>query len=245
MADHFKACSILGCNGNAHWRHKGARGWCVTHYKRWFRHGDPLGGGTRVDNSGGCSIDGCENTARTMGMCNAHYLRFRAHGDLIGGGTLRGSPGKYFRDVVLPYRGAACLIWPYSRNAGGYGTMFAKKGVTTIVARRACEEVNGHPPSKEYHAAHKCGNGHLGCVASSHVEWKLPIDNSDDKMTHGTMFKKARGSLHPSSKLTESEVRQIRAGRGAETAGNVADRYGVKVETIKAIYAGRTWRHLK
>lgn len=30
-------CSIDGCEG----RHE-ARGWCVTHYGRWRRHGDPL-----------------------------------------------------------------------------------------------------------------------------------------------------------------------------------------------------------
>lgn len=47
MATAFKACSIHGCNGNASWTAKGARGYCCSHYKRLCRHGDPLAGGTR------------------------------------------------------------------------------------------------------------------------------------------------------------------------------------------------------
>lgn len=37
-----KLCSIEGCGKKV-----GSRGWCETHYYRWRRHGDPLGGGTR------------------------------------------------------------------------------------------------------------------------------------------------------------------------------------------------------
>jgi hypothetical protein len=48
MADAFKACAVDGCNGNAHNAAKGGRGWCVAHYTRWRRHGDPTGGGTNT-----------------------------------------------------------------------------------------------------------------------------------------------------------------------------------------------------
>lgn len=34
-----RTCSIDGCSGLAHARH-----WCPGHYRRWLRHGDPLGG---------------------------------------------------------------------------------------------------------------------------------------------------------------------------------------------------------
>lgn len=40
----FVSCSVPGCDGNAHWEAKGARGWCVAHYYRWKRNGDPLAG---------------------------------------------------------------------------------------------------------------------------------------------------------------------------------------------------------
>lgn len=48
MAPEFKACSIDGCNGNAHWRVNGRREWCSAHYQRWKTHGDPLAGGTPI-----------------------------------------------------------------------------------------------------------------------------------------------------------------------------------------------------
>lgn len=45
MAANFKPCSVPGCNGNAHYTAKGARGWCNSHYTRLRRRGDPLAGG--------------------------------------------------------------------------------------------------------------------------------------------------------------------------------------------------------
>lgn len=38
----MKHCSIGGCE-----KPTLARGWCGTHYQRWRKHGDPLGGGER------------------------------------------------------------------------------------------------------------------------------------------------------------------------------------------------------
>lgn len=36
-------CSIPGC-----YRPVLSRGWCRAHYRRWWRHGDPMAGGVRV-----------------------------------------------------------------------------------------------------------------------------------------------------------------------------------------------------
>lgn len=38
----MKTCTIAGCESKHY-----ARGWCDMHYRRWKRHGDPLGGGER------------------------------------------------------------------------------------------------------------------------------------------------------------------------------------------------------
>lgn len=44
MPNGFKECSVDGCNGNADWSAKGAKGFCRLHYDRFRRHGDPFGG---------------------------------------------------------------------------------------------------------------------------------------------------------------------------------------------------------
>lgn len=41
MATSFKPCSVEGCNGNAHYLAKGARGMCASHDRRWRLYGDP------------------------------------------------------------------------------------------------------------------------------------------------------------------------------------------------------------
>lgn len=41
MTGIYQLCSVDGCTVP-----KSARGYCKLHYARWYRHGDPLGGGT-------------------------------------------------------------------------------------------------------------------------------------------------------------------------------------------------------
>lgn len=242
MADKFRACSVKMCNRSAHWRAGGVRGYCRAHYKRLLRYGSTDGGADRTDNSGTCATDGCERPSRTRGLCNAHYLRMRS--GVSAGKAMRGEPERFYQEVVLNHEGDECLIWPFSKTGHGYGRMFSSDGETTIVSRRACEARHGKPPTPKHHAAHSCGNGHLGCVSPRHVSWKEPLENSRDMIAHGTALKKARGEGHPLAKLSESDVREIRARRGERTTKEVAEHYGVKPETIKAIYSRRTWRRL-
>lgn len=68
-------CSIEGC-GRPHI----ARGWCNNHWKRWRRHGDPLGMFVPQTT---CSVEGCGNVGKiSLGMCNKHVIRWRKYGDV-------------------------------------------------------------------------------------------------------------------------------------------------------------------
>jgi hypothetical protein len=80
-----KICSIASCDRPI----KGSHGWCNAHYQRWWRYGDPLGGGPMKPQSheSTCSIDGCDRPYFGRGWCNAHWTRWRRHGDPLGGGT--------------------------------------------------------------------------------------------------------------------------------------------------------------
>jgi hypothetical protein len=37
-------CSLVGCSNDAY-----CRGWCVLHYSRWQRHGDPMKASKSID----------------------------------------------------------------------------------------------------------------------------------------------------------------------------------------------------
>jgi len=78
-----KSCSINGCDDSAR-----KRGWCLFHYDRWLRKGDPLAGGPRgnpPNSMKGCKVEGCKKKAIALHFCNAHYSKFHKYGNPLGG----------------------------------------------------------------------------------------------------------------------------------------------------------------
>lgn len=72
MAD--RVCSVSDCD-----RQVKCRGWCSTHYNRWFRNGDPqVSLAVAVKNPGlACREPECERRASARGLCDSHYKRWR------------------------------------------------------------------------------------------------------------------------------------------------------------------------
>lgn len=138
-----------------------------------------------------CSIPGCGRPHRALGWCHGHRYRWVRYGDPLGGkpinarGTGNGEVQRYFREVVLPYEGTECLIWPFGCCPRGYGRL-KYEGRQIIASRLICEIVNGPPLTPELQAAHSCGKGHLGCVNPGHLSWKTPAANQADRIIHGT-----------------------------------------------------------
>lgn len=243
----FKSCSVEACERNAHSDASGIKDYCNAHYKRIRKYGTPKGGFHSADNTGTCSLAECELPALNLGLCSKHYQRQYYNGTTESAlGDNRGGPDLFIMQEALKYKGTPCLIWPYYRNANGYGVIASKReGQTTIASRRICELVHGPAPTPEHHAAHLCGKGHLGCVAPEHVRWATSQENSDDTIEHGTNKIKARGEAHLSAKLTEADVRAVRKLLVELTHKQIAARYGVKPETIAAISARKTWAWLE
>lgn len=186
--------------------------------------------------TGLCSIPDCDKPVHLRDWCNAHYIRWRRHGTPLGGGRVRGEPRQYFTDVVLPYEGDECLIWPYA-CVNGYGKL-QHEGRVQIISRMLCEEVNGPPPTPVHQAAHSCGKGKQGCVTKGHMVWKTRLENEADKLIHGTL---RYGETQPLAKLTEADVRKIRSLAGSIPRAQIADQFGVRPEAIGKILRGERW----
>lgn len=188
----------------------------------------------------GCAIDGCERRVVARGWCTAHYQRWRKHSDPLGGGTTPGEPIRYFNEVVLPYEGDDCLIWPYSRTSSGYGNLTVD-GLTRSAHSLVCETVHGPAPTPAHEAAHSCGKGTSGCVTKGHLSWKTPSENQADKLIHGTCCRGERNGL---AKLTSSDVDCIRTLVGIIPRREIAKTFNVSYQTVTDIHTGRSWSWL-
>lgn len=85
-----------------------------------------------------------------------------------------------------------------------------------------------------------------GSRSNNHVEnlaYGTRSDNMQDAHGHGTL---SRGETHPSAKLTESDVRQIRARRSAgERLASIASDFDVNPSHASAICLGKRWKHVR
>lgn len=97
-------CSVTSCGRPVH-----TRGWCNTHYRRWFHTGDVMADKPIKDVSkrlDPCSIEGCDRRAVARGWCNSHYCRWRDHGDPL---------------YVAPERPKSCSIKDCGGKVYGHG----------------------------------------------------------------------------------------------------------------------------
>lgn len=189
-----------------------------------------------------CSIPECGNKHYCRGFCAGHYSRWHRFGDPhaeVRPIAPRGEAARFFKETVLTYTGAECLIWPYGKSRG-YGIMHVN-GETKLVHRLACEHRNGPPPTPKYEASHICGKGNHGCVSPSHLVWKTHAGNMADTLQHGTH---SRGERHGMSKLTAEDVQLIRYLQGKATQRKLAQLFGVSRANIGRIQTGQGWSWL-
>jgi hypothetical protein len=240
MAATFKSCAVAGCNGNAAHIAHGALGFCLGHYRRFKRYGDPVAGKPSPRPPGPCDVPGCEAKRSSARYCRNHEHRSKKYGDPLAGRTFNGEPLRWLTEHQ-GWRGDGCLTWPFARRSGNYGRFRTQDGRQEYAHRRMCELVNGPPPSPRHEAAHSCGRGHEGCVAPEHLRWDTPAGNAADRALHGT---ENHGERNGQAKLTEADVREIRALAGREAQRETAKRFGIARQTVGDIQTGRRWAFL-
>lgn len=136
-----------------------------------------------------------------------------------------------------------CWIWTagINRQRGGYGMFALKKGVIRRSHRIAWMLTHGEPPDG-IEVCHKCDNP--PCVRPDHLFLGTGADNMADMIAKGRQ-RSVKGEQSTLSKLTETQVAEIRAERRAGVKGRVlAERYGVSISTIYHMSRDR-WLHVE
>ena len=105
------------------------------------------------------------------------------------------------------------------------------------VHRLVCEAFHGAAPRPDAMALH-FPNGKDDNSAAN-LRWGTAQENTADAIRAGTFV---AGERHHRARLTESDVRQIRAS--SERLADLAERFDVRIGTIWNIRHRRAWKHV-
>lgn len=192
-----------------------------------------------------CKIDQCTADEYVRGLCKRHYQRWWKTGTTDDGPKPR-APLHQRLWAKIDKRGPdECWPWTGCVTAQGYGRIGrgGGRGGMMLPHRAVWEEANGaipqDGPSYEHVIMHTCDN--RLCCNPSHLRLGSQADNTRDMDEKGRRVS-AYGERHCCARLTEDDVRSIRAS--AESTRKLGARYGVSSRTISDIKRRETWRHV-
>jgi len=133
-----------------------------------------------------------------------------------------------------------CWEWTLGKTQDGYGKI--KRNGKTITAHKwSLERLLGRPLGQGMVTRHTCNNRQ--CCNPSHLLEGTPIDNVNDKIRDGRNIG-PRGELQGNSKLTTSDVIDIKNYNGPLTHKELGVLYGVSRTCITRIINGKRWAHI-
>lgn len=137
----------------------------------------------------------------------------------------------------IPEPNSGCWLWTGTVTRLGYGMIGDGGGLRS--AHRVSYELHRGDIGNN-HVLHRCDN--RCCVNPDHLFLGTHRENMADMRDKGRA-PRAQGSAHHQAKLTERDVRNIRADR-SDTDVLLAARFGVSPSTIGRIKSRRAWRHI-
>lgn len=130
-----------------------------------------------------------------------------------------------------------CWEWTGPRDKYGYG--YIHVGENRTGAHRVAL-ILSTGSDQSLHALHGCNNP--ACVRPDHLRWGTHKENLADAAAADRM---PFGEAHHNAKLTESDVRSIRAAHASgERQVDIAKRHGVSQSNVIAIVTRRSWRRV-
>ncbi len=153
---------------------------------------------------------------------------------------------------------SACWLWTGGKTTAGYGILYSNgRGSRRVYAHRVVWELTSGPIPEGLLVCHTCDNP--PCVNPAHLWLGTDADNAWDKSRKGRSTTGDRHGLrlHPervprgersgAAKLTEADVRAIRAryAAGGITQQRLADEYGVTNSLICHVIKRTAWKHVE
>jgi hypothetical protein len=143
-----------------------------------------------------------------------------------------------------------CVEFVGCDHRKGYGEIYVGKrngrNIKTKAHRAAYFVFSGDVPPGRL-VMHKCDN--RKCINPDHLSLGSNADNMRDMVAKGRSGtcggSPRRGSQSPSALLTETSASMVLGLRGSVTARQLAERLGVKRQTISNIWMGIRWAHVK
>lgn len=116
------------------------------------------------------------------------------------------------------------------------------KTVLRFVHRLVLEAFNGEKPSAKHQCNHKDGNKQNNHI--DNLEWVTCSENRKHAYKNG--LHNHFGERHPSNKLMEQDVKDIRYiySKRLLNQRELADIYNVSIPNISAITRKRSWRYI-
>jgi hypothetical protein len=129
-----------------------------------------------------------------------------------------------------------CWPWRWGTNPTGYGDLRFNDGEHELSHRMAYRIVNG-PIEPGLIIRHTCDNPI--CCNPAHLIKGTHADNVADRVGRD---RSAKGEVNGRHKLTELEVRLIRASPLSDKY--FANRFDVHEDTVRDARRGKTWKHV-
>lgn len=139
---------------------------------------------------------------------------------------------------------SGCWLWSAATRGVGYGSASVGGGKSSSAHREAYKAAKGPIPDGLI-VRHKCDV--RVCVNPDHLELGTHKDNTQDCIRRGR-FNQAKGEKHNRAKLTEDNVRFIRANyipyHPELGYSALARRFGVSDRTVGGVLTRYSWKHV-
>lgn len=177
---------------------------------------------------------------RTCDTCGSVYTPKRRRTRYCSkqcAGIARNTPEKLW--TFIPRRAPdECWVWQSTIDKDGYGR-FWLDGKLALAHRLAFEQSTGLSAAGLL-VCHRCDN--RPCCNPAHLFLGTPADNLQDAADKGRM---PRGENNAKARLTEDQVREIRALADAGMyQREIATRFGITQPNVGYICRRETWRHV-